>query len=240
MKPVVNKQKSLAIVYDASLTEVPVVEFFSADYWDSRQALAGEAVGRGSAWFIDTPFGAVVLRQYLRGGWVAAISRQSYFYTRVSRSRPFREYDILAALYEKGLPVPRPVAALCEHNGVISTGALMTMRISSVQTLADVLPGDSDTREPAAGLWESVGKCIRRFHDAGVWHADLNARNILLDDQMRVYLIDFDRARFTPGKPVNGKRNLDRLKRSLVKFWPPGKLPAMQSAWTQIIVGYHG
>ncbi len=233
MKSVIHKESLLAIAYDASLMETPTVDYFSVDYWRSKQALEGEAVGRGSAWFINTAFGPVVLRQYLRGGWVAKISRQSYFFSTVSRSRPFREYHLLAALYDLGLPVPKPVTALCEFHGIISSGALMTARISSAKTLADVLPGNE-------AIWESVGKCIRRFHDAGVWHADLNARNILLDADLRVFLIDFDRARFTPGKVVNGEGNLKRLKRSLAKLWPTGELSAMQAAWTQLIAAYHG
>lgn len=240
MQSVTHKQKSLAIVYDANLKDVPDVEFFSVDFWRSRQALSGEAVGRGSAWFIDTAFGPVVLRQYLRGGWVAKISRQSYFFTTVSRSRPFREYHLLAALHELGLPVPRPVAALCEHHGIISTGALMTARIPSAETLADKLPGRNGDLDSAEDFWESIGKCIRRFHDAGVWHADLNARNILLNADQQVFLIDFDRARFTPGEAVNGKNNLERFKRSLSKFWPAGELPALQQAWIRLMAGYNG
>ena len=240
MKPVVHKQKSLAIAYDASLMDAPGLEFFSAQAWDSRGALVGEAIGRGSAWFIDAPFGAVVLRQYLRGGWVAAISHDRYLFTTISRSRPFREFHLLAALYEQGLPVPRPVAASCEHHAVISSGSLMTMRIPSAQTLADMLPGKTGAPYLDAAFWKDVGKCIRRFHNAGVWHADLNARNILLDDELKVFLIDFDRAHFTPGKAVNGKRNLERLKRSLLKLWPEDTLPVMESSWDHFRAGYHG
>ncbi len=240
MESVIHKEKSLAIAYDATLLETPTVDYFSVDYWASQKALVGEAVGRGSAWFINTASGPVVLRHYLRGGWVAKISRQSYFFTTVSRSRPFREYHLLATLFGEGLPVPRPVAALCEHHGMTSTGAIMTARIASAQTLADVLPGHNGIPVPDEGLWSRIGTCIRRFHDAGVWHADLNARNILLDADLRVFLIDFDRARFTPGKVVNGEGNLKRLKRSLAKLWPTGELSAMQAAWTQLIAAYHG
>ncbi len=240
MQTVIHKEKSLAIAYDASTMDTPGAEYFSADFWRSRQALAGEAVGRGSAWFIDPPFGPVVLRQYLRGGWVARFSRHSYFFTSIERSRPFREYHLLAAMFGEGLPVPRPVAALCEHHGITSTGAIMTARIASAQTLADVLPGNNGSPVLDEGLWRRIGRCIRGFHDAGVWHADLNARNILLDTGHRVFLIDFDRARFTPGKAVNGLGNLKRLKRSLIKLWPTEKLSALQPAWIQLEAGYHG
>jgi 3-deoxy-D-manno-octulosonic acid kinase len=240
MKPVIHMEQSLAIVYDADMMDAPGVDYFSVDFWKSKQALSGEAVGRGSAWFVETPCGPVVLRQYLRGGWVAAISRQSYFFTTVSRSRPFREYHLLATLYEQGLPVPRPVAALCQFHGVISTGAIMTACISSAQTLADIIAGDSGGSGRFAGLWARVGKCIRRFHDAGVWHADLNARNILLDDELQVFLVDFDRARITPGKAVDGQGNLKRLRRSLAKLWPTGNLAQLQTTWTQLKTGYDG
>jgi len=240
MKSVTHKQDSQAIVYDAEVMESPSVDYFSVDFWRSQKALAGEAVGRSSAWFIDAPFGPLVLRHYLRGGWAAKISRQSYLFTTVSRSRPFKEYHLMAGLFELGLPVPRPVAALCEFHGVVSTGAILTARISAAKALADVLPGNNSTLKLDDKFWGSVGKCIRRFHDAGVWHADLNARNILLDAQLKVYLIDFDRARFTPGKPVQGQGNLSRLKRSLAKLWPTSTRSEMEPAWNQLEAAYHG
>jgi 3-deoxy-D-manno-octulosonic acid kinase len=240
MKPAIQIKKSMAIVYDASLMDAPGAGYFSVDFWDSQGALSGAAVGRGSAWFIDTPVGPAVLRQYLRGGWVAKFSRQSYFFTSVLRSRPLREFRLLSALYELDLPVPRPIAAMCQHHGFISTGKIMTARILSAQTLADTLPGRTRNSDTVDDLWEKVGKCIRRFHDAGVWHADLNARNILLDKQSQVFLIDFDRARFRPGSAVKGEGNLHRLERSLAKQWPKEEMPAMRSAWTQLKTGYYG
>jgi len=234
MKPATHKDNSSAIAYDASLMDAPGVEFFNVDYWRSQQALAGEAVGRGSAWFIESPHGPVVLRRYLRGGWAAKLSRQAYFYTRVSRSRPFREFHLLAALSDRGLPVPRPVAALCQHRGLLSTGAIMTARIASARTLADLLSAGS----MAEGSWARVGQCIRSFHQAGVWHADLNARNIMLDSGLKVYLIDFDRARYHPATVVSGEGNLKRLKRSLIKLWPAQRSSEMAAAWTELRVAY--
>lgn len=235
MNPVVQKDPSKAILYDANKMEAPAAEAFTPEYWVARNALQGQATGRGSAWFVDMPCGPVVLRQYLRGGWAAKLSRSAYFFTTVARSRPFREFNVLASLHELDLPVPRPLAALCKHHGVISSGALMTARIEGAQTLADLLPATQATGE----LWADVGKCIRRFHQGGVWHADLNARNILFDAQSRVFLIDFDRARLTPGKAVNGENNLARLNRSLVKLWPASQVSKLQPAWDCLIAAYH-
>ena len=51
--------------------------------------------------------------------------------------------------------------------------------------------------------WIAIGRCIRRFHDAGVCHADLNAHNILLTPE-QVYLIDFDRGDVAQARLVGG------------------------------------
>lgn len=238
MIPTLHKANALAIAYDAEGMDLPAAKYFDSEYWRSEGALTGAAVGRGNSWFIDAPFGPVVLRQYLRGGWVARVSHNHYFFTTIHRSRPIREFFILASLVDLGLPVPRPVAALCKHKGILSSGALITETIAEAQTLADILPGAES--EPAYGdvPWASIGKCMRKFHNAGLWHADLNARNILLDSARQVYLIDFDRARLTPGRRAHGKRNLSRLKRSLTKLWPETQVSALQPAWDQLMVGY--
>jgi 3-deoxy-D-manno-octulosonic acid kinase len=240
MKAAVQMQESQAIVYDASRMDCPAADYFHVDFWRSQNALSGEATGRGSAWFLETPSGPVVLRQYLRGGWAAKLSRRHYFFTTATRSRPFREFYVLAELYELGLPVPRPVAALCEFQRLMSSGAILTATIPSARTLADVLSSELKSFMSQSDFWESIGQCIRNFHDAGLWHADLNARNILLDAENRVFLIDFDRARFRPAKAVRGMGNLRRLKRSLIKLWPLQASAELEPAWDRLLVAYHG
>ena len=50
----------------------------------------------------------------------------------------------------------------------------------------------------------AVGAAIRRFHDAGGEHADLQVKNLLIDERdgrSEVLLIDLDRAR-AAGPPV--------------------------------------
>jgi 3-deoxy-D-manno-octulosonic acid kinase len=92
-------------------------------------------------------------------------------------------------------------------------------------------------------IWPMVGACIRKFHDAGVVHADLNARNILLSEtgaaNVKVHLIDFDRARIgKPSKRVS-KNNLDRLHRSLVKLWPVLSNESLARSWERLMGGYN-
>ena len=66
--------------------------------------------------------------------------------------------------------------------------------------------------------WELVGTCIRRFHDANIYHADLNAHNLLLSEDDRVYLIDFDRSAVRAEAKAWKDQNLARLHRSLTKL----------------------
>ena len=58
---------------------------------------------------------------------------------------------------------------------------------------------------------------MARFHRAGVWHADLNAHNILVAES-QLYLIDFDRGERRPPDETWRIANLQRLRRSLVKL----------------------
>jgi 3-deoxy-D-manno-octulosonic acid kinase len=235
-----------AIVYDADCVEQPEPELFDPIYWDKKEAIVETALGRGNALLLDTDFGPLVLRSYLRGGWAAHISRDQYIYTGVERSRPFAEVRILERMLEMGLPVPRPFAGLCQRNGISYSAVLITHRITHAKVLADLLENNSNQGTD----WLAIGRCIRRFHDAGVIHPDLNARNIMMNESRfpapaygsnedeGVYLIDFDRAHIRPGANRSFKSNLDRLHRSLVKLWPARRAGELETCWMCLIDGY--
>jgi 3-deoxy-D-manno-octulosonic acid kinase len=226
-----------AIVYDADCIKDPSATLFDPAAWEGAGRMSGRAPGRGSALFVDGPFGAAVLRRYYRGGWPARFSRDGYLFTGLHRTRPFREFALLGELSRRGLPVPSPLAAMCRKGLLTYRGALLTRRLAGVVTLADVLG------EPGAPVaaWRDAGACIARFHRAGVAHADLNARNILWRGATgEVFLVDFDRARFDPGRRVHGSANLARLRRSLQKLWPAGAAVPMENCWRDLLEGYRG
>jgi 3-deoxy-D-manno-octulosonic acid kinase len=176
--------------------------------------VVGEAPGRGSSLFLDAGCEQWVLRPYRRGGLIARLSESRYLWTGLERTRAFRELRLTAHLHREGLPVPRPVAAAVTRGGPTYTAALITVRIPGAGALAERLA----EAEPA--LLERVGATIRRFHQAGLDHVDLNARNLLIDADGCVWLIDLDRCRLrAPG--AWQEANLARLARSLVKFGAP-------------------
>lgn len=234
MKPRTHKESSRLIVYDADRIPHPEANLFDPGYWRQQGGLAGEAIGRGSAFFLETPFGHAVLREYLRGGLPGKFIRDRYLFTTWERSRPVWEFNILVELQKAGLPAPEPIAALTQKHGLLYTGSLLTRRIENALPLADIMVKRCEDRE----LWKLTGHCIRRFHDHGVIHADLNARNILVDASDDVYLIDFDRARIGSGQSAARERNLKRLLRSLKKLWPEAAANRLEPCWDWINEAY--
>lgn len=167
--------------------------------------------GRQAAWFIQLPLGQeAVLRQYRRGGFIARVFYDHYVWCGAHRTRSWAEFKIMQYLQAQHVPVPTPIWASWQRTGVYYRAALITERIPQAHTLASQL-FDTDP--------EMVAQGIKKMHDAGVYHADLNAFNILLDAQKSVWLIDFDRARRYQSLSFSQrKKNLHRLHRSLVKI----------------------
>ncbi|MEQ9395771.1 3-deoxy-D-manno-octulosonic acid kinase [Haliea sp.] len=188
--------------------------------------------GRGGAWFITAPQGEFVLREYLRGGLVARLSRASYLFTGFRRTRSLREFRLLQRLREQGLPVPEPVAALATRKGLLTYGAAILLRRI---TEAVPLPESPSLLEPS--LWESVGRVLGRFHAVGLDHVDLNCDN-LLHASDGIWLIDFDRCRLRAPARRWQQANLARLRRSVAKRC--GRLSRSQqdALWAALLSGY--
>jgi 3-deoxy-D-manno-octulosonic acid kinase len=173
----------------------------------------GSAQGRGAAHFIRIGDQEAVLRHYRRGGLAARCSEDLYLWTGLERSRAWREWRLLAWLRARELPVPAPVAARVSRHGLGYRADLITLRIPAARPLAETLRD----QQLAPELWARIGATVARLHQAGVWHADLNAHNVLLDADGAVHLIDFDRgAHRSPG--AWQADNLARLQRSLNKL----------------------
>ena len=222
-----------AMLYDASRTGNLSGEWFTPQYWQSLGTLEGSASGRGAAYFVSAHGRRYVLRHYRRGGLAARLSTDHYAWRGEGNTRPFAEWQLTYSLHRAGLPVPAPIAARYRRVGPVYTGDIITERLATVGSLAECL------RTGALSIltWISIGRCIRRFHDLGVCHADLNAHNVLLSDD-QVYLIDFDRCRLR-GAGLWRDANLVRLRRSLEKItWA---LPAErfgEADWHGLLDGY--
>jgi 3-deoxy-D-manno-octulosonic acid kinase len=222
-----------AMLYDASRVSNLSAEWFTPRYWQSLGALDGSAGGRGAAYFLSAETRRYVLRHYRRGGMAAHLSADHYVWRGENSTRPFAEWQMTYSLHRAGLPVPAPIAARYQRRGLSYTGDLITERLATVGSLAGCL------RTGALSIltWISIGRCIRRFHDLGVCHADLNAHNVLLAED-QVYLVDFDRCQLR-GAGLWRDGNLVRLRRSLEKItWglPPERFG--EADWHGLLDGY--
>jgi 3-deoxy-D-manno-octulosonic acid kinase len=201
-----------AILHDTALPLDPQL-LFDRDTLLARGALQDQRGGRGSISFIRLGDDRLVLRRYLRGGLAAKLSQDRYLWSGEPRTRPFSELRLLGRLAELGLPVPAPVAARYRRGLLTYTGELVTRLLPDTESLAARWTAGRDSRDD----WERAGRCIRRFHEAGVQHADLNANNIMLGRDGGVWLLDFDRGRLREPGPWR-ERVLARLARSLEKI----------------------
>ena len=219
------------IIYDPALIAEPESACFELSHWGER--LVGSAAGRQAAHFIDHDEQAWVLRHYWRGGLPGRLLRDQYLYLGRNWTRPFKEWRILKQAFEDGVHVPRPVAARVSPQRLVYRGDILMQRIDQAQSLADLLAADA----MLPPLWRSLALTIARCHQAGYWHADLNARNVLCRDG-QWWLIDFDRAR-QRGPGTWGFENIRRLKRSLDKLRQAGELRYRKADWDEFVHAWH-
>ncbi|MFN8627248.1 MAG: lipopolysaccharide kinase InaA family protein [Candidatus Binatia bacterium] len=174
------------------------------------------AGGRGGAVHIRVKAEELVLRACRRGGLPAWVLRDTYF---GCRPRPFREVGALASLRQRGVPVVEAMGACVRwlvpgcYKGWIATRYVAGAR--SLWDWATRTEGPWDRRV----VWHTVGRAIRRLHDAGARHPDLNLHNLLLAagaDAPTVWLVDFDRPWLSGGSGPGA--DLPRLERSARKL----------------------
>ena len=86
-------------------------------------------------------------------------------------------------------------------------------------------------------IYIAIGKQIKKLHQAQVNHTDLNIHNILLDDQNKIWIIDFDKCYQQEGSDWKAG-NLDRLKRSFHKEVERFSIKWQESDWKALRKGY--
>ncbi|MBL4712037.1 MAG: 3-deoxy-D-manno-octulosonic acid kinase [Gammaproteobacteria bacterium] len=216
---------SAFLLFDADIFCSPTLQLFDTDYHTKQvsqqnilssqsDTVASEGIGRAKVVYFSDEDKSFVLKHYYRGGLVASIVKDSYIGFDPDKTRAFQEFRLLKKMQELELPVP-VAAAACAVKGLFSFRMdLITEEIKNVKTLADKLSGQPLTQD----RWNSIGACIRLFHLHDIYHADLNTRNILLNDKDEIYIIDFDNSYFRRGENAWKMANLLRLKRSLLKF----------------------
>lgn len=177
---------------------------------------------------------SLVLRHYRRGGLMARLSEDRFWHQPTPDSRAMREFSLLRLMRSWRLPVPEGVLARQRSHGCVYSADIAVGLIEGSHNLVQRL----QSARPKPADWAALGRAIRALHERQVFHADLNAHNLLLDAQGRAWVVDFDKCGLRPGadwKPGN----LARLLRSLRK--EAGRVSPYhwnETDWSLLIAAY--
>ena len=154
------------------------------------------------------------LRFYRRGGLIGKVLTTGFWRWSKTALRARAEFELTYQLYAEGFPVPRPLLAREGINHCFVTNALVMEQLPKTQNLAEILEQRALTPEEII----LVAHTLARFFKAGVYHSDLNIRNILLSaDGTQCFLIDFDKCSRGKLNQALVTKMLARLERSFNK-----------------------
>jgi 3-deoxy-D-manno-octulosonic acid kinase len=225
----------------ADAAERPVLEEWIREHGSLAAAAATRPEvearrGRGRVLVVPAPVGEGrwVIRHYRRGGALASLLGDRY--PRIGTPRPVRELRVGRVAAALGVPTPEHIAAAVYPAGIWYRGDLVTRWVPGSRDLARILFGRSDFGDPVAEApaeggargdtgpaasgaepaMAAAGRLVRRLHDAGVDHPDLNLKNVLIagpPGDPDALVLDLDRARIRT-------RLTDARRRSmLARFW---------------------
>jgi hypothetical protein len=186
--------------------------------WRLLLSAAPSGAGRGSTARLLLPDGRrLVLKKLLRGGAAGRLRRELFSGT--ARLLGNIVTPLMAA--ERGIATPAPAALLMVPGPPGFYHAWLAMEeIASASDLSTIIDsGSSVSLDQAAAAM----RLVRRAHDNGLDHRDLNLGNILVRTtaagECEAFIIDLDKARLAAGKlPFRRKlAALLRLERSYLK-----------------------
>ncbi|MCK5578103.1 MAG: hypothetical protein KAI63_01125 [Planctomycetes bacterium] len=186
--------------------------------------------GRAKHWVLDVNKGGVdriIVRRYVRGG---LINRWLLGDLLWGVNRPIKELSVTESGRERQAPVPE-ILSLRLHRawGPFWRADIIFKEIpETVDLYAVIMSLEKLTDQPRRfheekkKIIKAVAEAVRSLHQAGVWHQDMQLRNILIRkqaDQVRAYTIDLDRSKFFEKLSFSQKvNNLVRLYRSIEKW----------------------
>lgn len=229
-----NESARCFILQDKNTIEKLESKHFDGDYWQDKPGFSPVDGGRGGSVKINLGDQSAILRQYKRGGLMTHISKDCYLWLGKNRSRPWREWQLLQQASDAGLSVAKPLGVCVWKRGLLYRAAIMTAYLEGTETLAERLADsalDSD-------IWFQLGSLLKKMQSLGFRHADLNANNLLIDQDSKLYIIDFDKGRVMKKLGNWQWAPLYRLQRSLVKIDRQHTLHYGDQDWQALMDGY--
>ena len=130
-------------------------------------------------------------RLFLKRYKIRGLAEQLKYLAVPSKAR--KEWQMARQALRKGIPTPMPLAMAERRTGrFLQDAFLITQAIVPSSPLIELVP---DGKQKA--LLSRAARLIREAHEAGFFHQDLHAGNILVGEKdNKLYLIDLHRSRF--------------------------------------------
>ncbi len=158
---------------------------------------------------------SIVVKIYSHGG----IFKYPFFNESFFSNRFLKEFRLYTDVLYNKLPVPEYYGGFWLKKFGLYRCVVITQYIPDTYTLEQFLNNRTFSLTEKLDVVKHCGKIIKDMHNLGVYHNDLQIRNILIHlSDKSVYLIDFDNAKkYSHLNIFLRSLNLLRLKRSFVK-----------------------
>lgn len=191
-----------------------------------KAGLGDQRRGRGRIGVLPIdgrPGERMIIRQCLRGGLVRFVNRDRY----LAGQRPFEELLVSVRAAAAGIPTAQVLAVVVlRSRSGWCRGYLIVRELDGCADLPAYLAVLH--RQNPAGFFEAKRRLLRalallikKMHEQGICHGDLNMKNILVDARQpdRLFVIDWDKSRMLPRlSPAARRANTLRMCRSIVKL----------------------
>ncbi|TVM00064.1 MAG: hypothetical protein CV087_15520 [Candidatus Brocadia sp. WS118] len=199
--------------------------FHPKTFEDSRKEAGTAKFGRGTYLTIPVPGNSrerFIIRNYRHGGLFGKLLGGIYY----NEKRPVNEVAVNEIALQKDVPSAEVVAVIKRRLwGLFYKADFISREIPDAVDLIQLITESSlmfikRFKKPIILV---LVRLLRNMHDAGIFHADLHLKNILVKrngtGEFRAYIIDLDKSVVT-GKLDIDKRmeNLLRLDRSIEKL----------------------
>ncbi len=180
----------------------------------------------------------IVIRRYLHGGLFGALTRDLYLFG----SRSFQELTLTMQMRTCGIPTIEPIGAIHRTLWPFHQAYLLSLEIPEAKHLIQYFHEieAQPSRERVLrkrSIIRSAGLLVRRLHQAGFFHGDLQLKNILVSGE-ELFLIDFDHSYQRDRLSLDErKKNLLRLNRSVEK-WKRLGLPITRADRLHFFLAY--
>lgn len=185
--------------------------------------------GRGQIRIIEPD---LVVRTLMHGGLLRHVNEKKF----LGPERSIREIEISEYLLANAVRTPRILGMIIRESGPLA----------EISVISALVPGSLDlltwleTPHPECpDVLMQAGRLMRQIHDLGVYHADLHVKNMLLDSETLLWILDLDKAHQFLSLPRFMKQmNLRRFIRSCRKWQKGGRIHLPENWQHHILDGY--